>query len=129
RVRRGREADGRDMNSAGAAVAGTRAPGRDALSGVTVRPVRGRREKRAFIRLPWSIYSEDRAWVPPLLHDVKQLLDPRHPFYDHAEVELFLAWRGAVPVGRVAAILNRAHTEFHNDAVGFFGMFEVREDA
>ena len=119
------------MSGAGGAPAGTgtRAPGRDRSSDVLVRPVRGRREKRAFIRLPWSIYRDDPAWVPPLLYDVKQVLDRRHPFYDHSEVELFLAWRGAAPIGRIAAIVNRAHNEFHADAVGFFGLFEVQEDA
>ena len=31
-------------------------------------------------------------------------------------------------VGRIAAIENRAHNEFHGDRVGFFGFFECRND-
>ena len=97
---------------------------------VEVRQVAGRRERDAFLRLPWRIYGDDPAWVPPLLHDVRTLLDPdRHPFHEHAEVACFLAWRGDRPVGRIAAILNRAHIEFHEEQAGFFGLWETIDDA
>jgi len=52
----------------------------------------------------------------------------KHPFYKTADVELFLAWRGGRVVGRIMAILNRAHNEFHNERAGFFGFFEVEND-
>jgi len=38
-----------------------------------------------------------------------------------------LIWRDGV-VGRIAAIHNRAHNEFHGDRVGFFGFFECVND-
>ncbi|HTS86925.1 MAG TPA: GNAT family N-acetyltransferase [Gemmatimonadales bacterium] len=57
--------------------------------------------------------------------DIRNLLDrKRNPFFEHAEAEYFLAERGGVVVGRIAAITNRLHNEFHNDRVGFFGFFE-----
>jgi GNAT superfamily N-acetyltransferase len=40
-----------------------------------------------------------------------------------------MAWRDGRPVGRVAAIENRAHNAFHDDRVGFFGWFEAADDA
>ena len=61
--------------------------------------------------------------------DVNTVVDGKHPFHAHAEVELFLAWRGERPVGRIAAIVNRLHNEFHADRLGFFGLFEVEDDA
>ena len=84
----------------------------------------------AFIRLPWSIYESDRTWVPPLLHDMRVLMDPkRHPFYEHSETQAFLALRGDRPVGRVMAIHNRRHVEFQDENVGFFGFYECEDDA
>jgi hypothetical protein len=59
---------------------------------------------------------------------VADALDTRTPFYQSAERELFLALRGGRPVGRIAAIENRRHNEFHQDRVGFFGFFECTED-
>ena len=37
------------------------------MARVEVREVRGGRDLRAFLRLPWRIYRRDPAWVPPLL--------------------------------------------------------------
>jgi GNAT superfamily N-acetyltransferase len=96
---------------------------------VRVVPLRDRRDFRQFLKLPWRIYRNDPHWAPPLLFDQKQLLDRRkHPFHQHAEVEYFLAWRGEEVVGRIAAIVNRQHVEFHEEATGFFGFFESVDD-
>lgn len=98
-------------------------------AGLAIRRVRSVDERETFIRLPWSIYEGDPHWVPPLLLDVRSMLDPdEHPFHLHSDVELFLALRDGRPVGRVAAIHNRRHVEFHGEEVGFFGFFECRRD-
>ena len=44
-----------------------------------VNPVNDRRRLRQFIRLPWSIYSNDPVWVPPLLLERKEHLSPVIP--------------------------------------------------
>jgi GNAT superfamily N-acetyltransferase len=94
-----------------------------------VRPVRSRRELRAFIRLPWRLYAQSPCWVPPLLVSEKARLDPRkNPYLEHATVQLFVAWRGREPVGRIAAHVNHAHNRYWHDEVGFFGFFECIED-
>jgi len=92
---------------------------------VEVRPVRGDREKDAFIRLPWRIYEGDPNWVAPLIRDMRTMLDPEeHPFHLHSDMQLYLARRNGEPVGRIAAIHNRRHVECHAEPVGFFGFFE-----
>ncbi len=67
--------------------------------------------------------------MPPLRRDVADLLNPRHPFHQHAQVELFLARddRGRI-VGRIAAAKNDAHLAQHHDGAGFFGFFETERD-
>lgn len=95
-----------------------------------IRPVTSRRDLEEFIRLPWRIYRGDPHWVPPLLSGERSLLDPaRNPFFDHAEAACFVAREGGVPVGRVAAVHNRAHNDVHGDRTGFFGLFECIDDA
>jgi GNAT superfamily N-acetyltransferase len=97
--------------------------------GVRVAPVRSRQDLHRFLALPWRIYQGNSAWVPPLLFEVKRLLNPhKHPFHRHAEVQYFLAWRGEEAVGRIAAIVNHQHVQFHDDATGFFGFFESVDD-
>jgi hypothetical protein len=92
--------------------------------------VESSRELRRFIDLPWQIYNwrDHPQWVPPLRIAVRDALSKKNPFYRTADRQLFLALRDGRPVGRVAAIENRAHNEFHKDRVGFFGFFECRDD-
>ncbi len=91
--------------------------------------VENRKQLSRFIRFPWTIYRADRYWVPPLIGEQKKLFIPeKNPFYGHAEVALFLAERAGQAVGRIAAIVNRAHNEFYGDKTGFFGFFESIDD-
>jgi hypothetical protein len=83
---------------------------------------------RSFIQLTWIINANDPNWVPPLRRNVAAALDRRHPFHRHADVAYFLAERNNRPVGRIAAIVNHRHNEFHEDRVGFFGLFECEYD-
>ena len=52
----------------------------------------------------------------------------KNPFYQHAEVALFLARRGREVVGTIAPFVNYMATEHFNEKVGGFGFFEVIED-
>jgi len=93
-----------------------------------VRPVRTAADLNTFIAFPYRLYRGDPHWVPPLRRDMRTLLSrKKNPFFQHAEAGYFLAERGNV-VGRIAAIHNRAHNEFHDDSVGFFGFFECVDD-
>jgi hypothetical protein len=92
-------------------------------------PVSGRRALTHFIRLPWAIYANDPAWVPPLRLERRQHLAPSNPYFAHARWQGWLAWRGDRPVGRISAQVDRLHLEQHQDATGFFGLLEAVDDA
>ena len=95
-----------------------------------ITPVRTPAERERFIRFPWRVYADNRCWVSPLLIERRAFFDPAHnPFFQHAEVQLFLACRGNREVGTIAAFINHAHNACHNERVGFFGSFEVLPDS
>lgn len=84
---------------------------------------------KPFIDLSWTINASDPQWVPPLRMVFNALLDrDKHPFYEHAEVALFVAERAGKIVGRIAAIHNRRANEFHEDTTGYWGLFESIDD-
>lgn len=83
----------------------------------------------AFIQTAWDIQGHDPCWVPPLRADVRHLLEISHPFWTHAERELFLAERGGNVVGRIAAIKDEAFITQHGEQAGAFGFFECERDA
>jgi GNAT superfamily N-acetyltransferase len=55
-------------------------------------------------------------------------LTDKNPFFKRAKAKFFIAYKDGKPAGRVAATVNYAHLEFHNDSVGFFGLFECIND-
>ena len=92
-------------------------------------PVASSRELNGFIRLPWKIYRRDSFWVPPLIVDMKKMLNrEKHPFFSHSSADFFLARRNGEWVGRIAAILNNNHNRFHGERTAFFGFFESVND-
>ncbi len=97
---------------------------------VSVRPVSSGRDHRRFIDFGYNHYDCDAYFVPPLRMDQAKVLNPKkNPFFEHGEVELFIAENaGGVVVGRIAAIRNGMHLKKYDDHVGFFGFFEVRDD-
>jgi hypothetical protein len=86
-------------------------------------------ELMRFIKLQWKFYENDPYWVPPLLFDRKKTLDTKkNPFWQHGELQLFIAEKDGVPAGRIAALTNENHNQVHEDKVGFYGYFESIND-
>ena len=99
------------------------------MSSLAVKAVSTRCERQDFLRFPWSHYRHDPHWIPPLRRNQEELVGYRpHPFYEHNEVQTFVAYRSGQACGRIAAILNRGHIERQRDDRGFFGFFECVDD-
>lgn len=98
------------------------------MGDIRIDVARSKRAMRAFRDLPYRLYRGHPVWVPPLRLAEAALMDRRrNPFFEHAEAEHFLAYRGARVVGRIAGCVNHLHNETHEDEIGFFGFFDVAE--
>ncbi|HZA88607.1 MAG TPA: hypothetical protein VE401_00100, partial [Solirubrobacterales bacterium] len=96
---------------------------------LTVRPVRGRRDLRRFIKLPFRLHREQEQWVPPLIYERRRFLDRRrNPYFEHAEAEYFLCERDGRTVGRITAQIDYRWDEFQGGNDGMFGFFECEND-
>ena len=100
---------------------------------VTVRPVAGAADKKAFIALPYRLYADDSHWVAPLKSEVAGQIDPaKNGWFSHAEAQLMLAERQGRVVGRISAHLDTLALTMPADqgfgpGVGFWGMFEAED--
>ena len=102
---------------------------------VTAEPVRTRADYRDFVDLPWRV-PMDRPMVRPMRELQRHLFDrgkrfrgslslsalvdsmlfgKENPFYEHGDLEMFLAHSAGRPVARIAAIQNRLDNEYHHD--------------
>jgi hypothetical protein len=96
---------------------------------VSIEPIsRSKRDLSRFFDVADRIYSGDPNWVPPLRDDVAKVFSEKNPFFEHAEIQLFVARRAGADAGRIAAILDWHHNEFHGEKTAFFGFFESVDD-
>lgn len=101
---------------------------------LTIRPVASRADRNAFVDLPFRLYANDANWVPPLKSEVHSLITPgKNPWFEHAEMQLYLAERDGRAVGRISAhidllALKQPPEQGMGPGVGNWGLFEA-EDA
>lgn len=96
---------------------------------IKVTPVENKRQLDEFIKFPWRVYKGNPYWVPPLISERKKFLNPKeNPFFSHAKVRLFLAYKGKEPVGRIAAVIDRQYIDYYKENIGYFGLFETLKD-
>jgi len=88
-----------------------------------------KRQARRFVELPHRLYADCAQWIPPLNVDAyNQLNRKKHPFYEHSDVEFFLAARDGRDVGRIAVIENKPFNKYHNATQASFYLFECEND-
>ena len=92
-------------------------------------PVNSSREFNAFIDFPHDLYQNDENYVPELFIAQKDMLTPgKHPFHEHSQIKLFLAYDENKITGRIAAIFNTNYNAFAGETAGFFGFFDTIKD-
>jgi hypothetical protein len=96
---------------------------------IEVRAVASRRDRAAFLALPFRLHANAPQWCPPVLLERRAYLSKRlNPFFSHGDAELFIALRDGEVVGRVTAQIDDAYNEFHGDRWGWFGFIELEDD-
>lgn len=98
-------------------------------SGLELRPVRSRRDIRAFGEAARTAQGQDPNWVGLLDEDLYLLLDRRRSsFLQENDLEAWVALRDGCPIGRITAVRNSAHLKKYQDATGQFGFLEGIDD-
>jgi GNAT superfamily N-acetyltransferase len=96
---------------------------------VEIRRVESKGERRQFLDVPYRLYATEPLWVPPLRMERRDHIDPKkNPFFEHADVQFFLALRDGRPVGRISAHIDHNLNEFQDNRWGLFGFFECEDD-
>ena len=77
---------------------------------------------RAFIQIPFAIYKDQPNWVPWFNRDLQSFIDRRHPLFEHASGDFFVALNGNEPVGRIFVFENTRCNKTHsmNSACFYF---------
>jgi len=96
---------------------------------ITIKKISSQKEIKEFVKFPWLIYKNNPHWVPPLIKNGINFLNPnKNPYFAHSQVLLIMAFKNGKPVGRLSVHENILHVKRHNEKIGFFGFFECIND-
>jgi hypothetical protein len=88
-----------------------------------------KKQVKEFVNFPFKIYAGVKEWVPPILSDVRLMLNEnKHPFYEHSDAEFFTARSNGEILGRIALIENKPSNKFHQAKQAAFYLFESVDD-
>jgi len=102
---------------------------------LTIVPISTPRERRDFVDLAYRLNADDPNWVPPLHMEAVELVTPsKNPFFEHADVQFFVARRDGRTVGRISAHIDHLAVGMDpaqgmGPGTGNWGMFEAEDQA
>ncbi|NNC58936.1 MAG: N-acetyltransferase [Erythrobacter sp.] len=101
---------------------------------IEIRSVIDKAGRKAFVDLGLSMARKVPHSVPQLRSEMLELINPdKNPFFGHATVALFMAYRGNRPVGRISAHIDHLALKIPPEqgmgpGTGMFGYFDAEDE-
>lgn len=97
---------------------------------VDVKRVEGSKSKyfNRFYLLPSWIHEGNDCWVPWFLGDIKELVDKKHPLFEHTTGEFLVATRDDRVLGRIFVFENARYNQTHKMKSAHFYFFDSIDD-
>jgi len=96
---------------------------------IDIREAKTKKELKAFVEFPFSIYKDSQYWVPPIIsQELTTFNKKKNPIFNDANAHFFLAYKDGKIVGRVAAIVNWIEIKQQNQKKMRFGWFDFIDD-
>jgi ribosomal protein S18 acetylase RimI-like enzyme len=96
---------------------------------ITLKKITDKKEMKQFVTFPFSVYKDNKYWVPPIIKDEIDNFDPKiNPVFENSDAQFFVAIRDGKIVGRVVAIINWFEVEKQQIKKMRFGWFDVIDD-
>lgn len=96
---------------------------------VEIKVVQNRKDRRCFVDLPWDIYQNDPHWVPPLLSDMHNTLNPnKNALLRLGPNRFFLAFKQGIPVGRIGVGIDFRLNAVKKESLSYLTLFESIDD-
>ncbi len=96
---------------------------------ITIKEVKTKKDLKAFVKFPFTLYKDSKFWVPPIIsQEIKTFNKEENPVFKDAEATLFLAYKNDVIVGRIAAIVNWLEIKQQQQKKMRFGWFDFIDD-
>ncbi len=93
---------------------------------IDVKRVEGSKSKyfKDFYLLPSLVHAGNDNWVPWFVGDMKELVDKKHPLFEHTSGEFLVATRDDKVVGRIFVFENARYNQTHEMKSAHFYFFD-----
>lgn len=96
---------------------------------ITIKEAKTKSELTDYIKFPFSLYKDNKYWVPPIIADELETFDKtKNPAFENAEAYFYIAYKGNKIVGRITAIINWSEVNNQQKKKVRFGWFDVIDD-
>jgi len=91
--------------------------------------LQSKKQIEEFVHFPFQLYNGVNQWVPPILADVRMMMNKKkHPFYEHSDADFFVARENGQMRGRIALLENKPYNKYHDKKQAAFYLFECIDD-
>ncbi|MGB9678650.1 MAG: hypothetical protein ACPL3A_01450 [Thermoanaerobacteraceae bacterium] len=96
---------------------------------MTIVSVKSKSDMNKFIKLPWEIYRNDKNWVPPLIKNLKKILNKStNSSLEDIDFILYLVLSDRKPVGRILTGIDNNLNKKKTSKIGYFSLLETIND-
>ena len=96
---------------------------------IIIKEINTKEDYRVFVMFPFALYKNNPNWVPPIIQEEMDTIDPNiNPVYQNASARFFLAYKGDTIVGRIAAMVNWIEVKELKKSKVRFGWFDAIDD-
>ena len=75
------------------------------MSDITIKEVSAKKDFREFLRFPYSLFKDDKMWVPPLIADEKTTFNKKkNPALEFCDYKIFMAYRDGKAVAHLMSM-------------------------
>ncbi|MBT5186408.1 MAG: N-acetyltransferase [Kordiimonadaceae bacterium] len=96
---------------------------------IEIKCVQSKADRKAFVKVLWKIFKGDPKWIPPLIMERMDAIDEnKNPYFQHAQVQFWIAYKDDEPVGRISAQIDELVEKHHGIKTGHYGFFDCIND-
>jgi len=96
---------------------------------IEIKEVIDLKDLKKFVRFPFSLYKNNKYWIPPIIKDeINTLRKDKNPAFDFCEVTFLLAYKNGKLAGRIAGILNKNFIQQWEKKYIQFSYFDFIDD-
>lgn len=96
---------------------------------IVIKPVLTHKDQKEFVELPWKIYRDNPNWIPPLLVDMYNTMNPdKNALLRLGPYRYIIACQNSETVGRLGVGMDLRLNEAKSKSLAYFTLFESVED-